>query len=78
MEKWYVSMFADPWMFFFRQLLGKYTICGSHEILLMEEILHQSVGSWNPIIYKVYTFRVVQDFFHQQFLSILKRFLNSR
>ena len=56
MEKWYVYRSMNV---FFWQLLGKDTICGSHEILLMEEILHQSVGSWNPIIYKVYTFHVV-------------------
>ena len=50
-------LMTDPWKngmsvclpihecVFFWQLLGKDTICGSHEILLMEEILRQSVGS---------------------------------
>ena len=36
------------------------------EIQLMEEILHQLINVGYPIIYKVCTFQVVQDFFHQQ------------
>ena len=37
-------------------------------LLLMEEILHQLVGSWNPIYWQGFRHpQVVQDFFHQQY-----------
>ena len=35
-------------------------------ILLMEEILHQLRLVIYPILEEVYTFQVVQDFFHKQ------------
>ena len=44
-------------------------------MLLMEEILHQLIGSLShvyPIVYKVYTSQVVQDFFHRQQVWVIR------
>ncbi len=40
----------------------------------MAEILHQLIGSLSHYLLRFYTSQVVQDFFHQQYLSDSQRF----
>ena len=47
-------------------LMCKMMEVNNHNLLLMAEILHQLIGSF-PIICKVFTSQVVQDFSHQQY-----------
>ena len=44
---------------------GNFLVSGVLQVVLMEEILHQLIGSL-PLFTWFYTSLVVQDFFHQQ------------
>ena len=43
-------------------------------LLLMEEILHQLIGSLSNFLQGFCTFQVVHDFFHQQYFQTFQRF----
>ena len=47
------------------------TLCFSLDILGIEEILHQLIGSFPSLFTGCYTSQVVQEFFHQQFWGCL-------
>jgi len=46
-----------------------------HEILLMEKILHELIGSLSKYLQGFKDFKVVQDFFHQEYFFFFKALL---